>query len=134
MWPFSLARVTASTADAGGTFFPGSVSVPSISKKINFCSMLSSTIGIEAAGVELLIHAGIDTVSMNGDGFTSHVKEGQAVKKGDLLLTMDLEKIKAAGHPATIMVIVTNSDDLSSVEAAASGKLMPGDQIMRLQA
>lgn len=91
-------------------------------------------IGIEAAGVELLIHAGIDTVAMNGDGFTSHVKEGQAVKKGDLLLTMDLAKIDAAGHPATIMVIVTNSDDLSSVEAAASGKLMPGDRLMTLKA
>ncbi len=91
-------------------------------------------VGIEAAGVELLIHAGIDTVAMNGDGFTSHVKEGQSVKKGDLLLTMDLAKIDAAGHPATIMVIVTNSDDLSSVEAAASGKLMPGDRLMTLKA
>lgn len=91
-------------------------------------------IGIEAGGVELLIHVGIDTVAMKGDGFQSHVKEGQTVKKGDLLLTMDLEKIKAAGHPATIMVIVTNSDDLSSVEAAASGQLMPGDQLMRLKA
>ncbi len=91
-------------------------------------------IGIEAAGVELLIHVGIDTVSMKGDGFTSHIKEGQAVKKGDLLLTMDLEKIKAAGHPATIMVIVTNSDDLASAEASASGRVMPGDQLMRLKA
>lgn len=91
-------------------------------------------IGIEAAGVELLIHVGIDTVAMNGDGFRSHVKEGQMVKKGDLLLTMDLEKIKAAGHPATIMVIVTNSDDLSSVEASASGSLTPGDPLMRLKA
>ncbi len=91
-------------------------------------------IGIEAAGVELLIHVGIDTVAMNGDGFRSHVKEGQTVKKGDLLLTMDLEKIKAVGHPATIMVIVTNSDDLSSVEASASGSLTPGDPLMRLKA
>ena len=91
-------------------------------------------IGIEAGGVELLIHVGIDTVSMKGDGFKSHVSEGQSVKKGDLLLTMDLEKIKAAGHPATIMVIVTNSDDLASVEAAASGSLMPGDPLMRLKA
>ena len=91
-------------------------------------------IGIEAGGVELLIHVGIDTVGMNGNGFKSHITEGQTVKKGDLLLTMDLEKIKAAGHPATIMVIVTNSDDLSSVEASASGKLMPGDPLMRLKA
>ena len=47
---------------------------------------------------------------------------------------LDLGKIKAAGHPATIMVIVTNSDDLASVEASASGKLMPGDPLMRLKA
>lgn len=91
-------------------------------------------VGIEAEGVELLIHVGIDTVEMKGDGFKSHVKEGAAVKKGDLLLTMDLEKIKAAGHPATIMVAVTNSDDLTSVEAAASGQLMPGDRLMCLKA
>lgn len=91
-------------------------------------------IGIEAEGVELLIHVGIDTVAMKGDGFKSHVEEGQTVKKGDLLLTMDLEKIKAAGHPATIMVAVTNSDDLTSVEAVASGQLKPGDQLMCLKA
>ena len=91
-------------------------------------------IGIEAGGVELLLHVGIDTVDMKGDGFKSHIKEGQAVKKGDLLLTMDLGKIKAAGHPATIMVIVTKADDLASVEASASGKLMPGDPLMRLKA
>ena len=91
-------------------------------------------VGIEAEGVELLIHVGIDTVEMKGDGFKSHVKEGQTVKKGDLLLTMDLEKIKTAGHPATIMVAVTNSDDLASVEAVASGQVKPGDQLMRLKA
>ncbi len=91
-------------------------------------------VGIEAEGVELLIHVGIDTVEMKGDGFRSHIKEGQTVKKGDLLLTMDLNKIKASGHPATIMVAVTNSDDLSLVEATASGQLKPGDQLMRLKA
>ena len=91
-------------------------------------------VGIEAGGVELLIHVGVDTVEMKGDGFRSHVKEGQTVKKGDLLLTMDLEKIKAAGHPATIMVAVTNSDDLASVEAVASGQLKPGDRLMCLKA
>lgn len=91
-------------------------------------------VGIEAEGVELLIHVGIDTVEMKGDGFKSNVKEGQTIKKGDLLLTMDLAKIKAAGHPATIMVAVTNSDDLASVEAVASGQLKPGDNLMRLKA
>ena len=100
-------------------------------------SQLADTLhalGIEAGGVELLIHVGVDTVDMNGDGFKSHVKEGQMVKKCDLLLTMYLEKIKKAGNPTTIIVAVTNSDDLSSVEAAASGAVNPGDQLLALQA
>lgn len=91
-------------------------------------------VGLEAEGVELLIHVGVDTVEMKGDGFQSHVKEGQAVKKGDLLLTMDLKKIEAAGHPTTIVVVVTNSDDLASVEAAASGAVQPGNPLLRLKA
>ncbi len=91
-------------------------------------------VGIEAEGVELLIHVGVDTVEMKGDGFKSHVREGQAVKKGGLLLTVDLEKVKAAGHPSTIVVVVTNSEDLASVEAAASGAVRPGDPLMKLKA
>ena len=102
--------------------------------KISHLADTLHAVGIEAEGVELLIHVGIDTVEMKGDGFKSHVKEGQTIKKGDLLLTMDLAKIKAAGHPATIMVAVTNSDDLASVEAVASGQLKPGDNLMRLKA
>lgn len=100
-------------------------------------SQLADTLhalGMEASGVELLIHVGVDTVNMNGDGFKSHVKVGQAVKKGDLLLTMDLEKIKKAGHPTTIIMAVTNSDDLASVEAAASGAVNAGDRLLALKA
>lgn len=100
-------------------------------------SQLADTLhalGIEAEGVELLIHVGIDTVDMNGDGFKSYVKEGQRVKKGDLLLTMDLGKIQKAGHSSTIILAVTNSDDLSSVEAVASGNVKPGDRLLTLKA
>lgn len=100
-------------------------------------SQLAETLhalGIEAGGVELLIHVGVDTVEMKGDGFRSHVREGQTVKKGDLLLTVDLKKIEAAGHPTTIVVAVTNSDELASVEASASGAVRPGDPLMRLKA
>lgn len=111
----------------------GKVYSPMDGKIIQLADTLHA-VGIEAEGVELLIHVGIDTVEMKGDGFKSHVKEGQTVKKGDLLLSMDLEKLKAAGHPTTIMVAVTNSDDLASVEATASGQLKPGDQFMCLKA
>ena len=64
-------------------------------------------------GAELLIHVGIDTVSMNGDGFRLHVKEGDRVRLGDKLITFDPEKIKAAGHPTTTAFLVTDPGDLT---------------------
>ena len=89
-------------------------------------------VGLEAGGMEVLIHVGVDTVEMNGDGFTNAVKLNQNVKKGDLLLTMDLEKVRAAGHPTTIIMAVTNSDDFASVEVVGSGQLQPGDDLIRV--
>lgn len=59
-------------------------------------------------GMEILLHIGIDTVSMNGEGFTSYVKQGDRVKVGDKLIEFDSEKVKAAGHPVTTMLVITN--------------------------
>ena len=64
---------------------------------------------------ELLIHVGVDTVEMKGDGFTTLVAEGDKVVKGQKLMEFDLEKIKAAGHPDTVVVLLTNSDDYENV-------------------
>ena len=89
-------------------------------------------VGLEAGGMEVLIHVGVDTVEMNGDGFTNAVKLNQNVRKGDLLLTMSLEKVRAAGHPTTIIMAVTNSDDFASVEVLGSGQLQPGDDLIRV--
>ncbi len=66
-------------------------------------------------GMELLIHVGVDTVAMNGDGFDALVREGQQVKAGDKLITFDRDKIAAAGHPDVVVVLVTNSDDYEDV-------------------
>lgn len=60
-----------------------------------------------ANGMEILMHIGLDTVDMNGDGFTAHIKEGDKVKAGDRLVSFDPAKIKAAGHPATTMLVIT---------------------------
>ncbi len=68
-----------------------------------------------ANGLELLIHVGIDTVDMNGDGFKLFVDEGQKVHTGDPLIQFDPEKIKAAGHPLTTMLIVTGEGDAKNV-------------------
>lgn len=109
----------------------GKVYAPTDGKITQLADTLHA-IGIEIGGVELLIHVGVDTVDMNGDGFFSNVKMGAAVKKGDLLLTMDLDKIRAAGHPATVILAVTNSDDFASVEAVASGAIQLGDDVLRI--
>lgn len=90
-------------------------------------------VGIESQGMELLVHCGVDTVDMKGQGFTMLVKEGQEVKAGDPLLTMDLEVVKAAGHPTTIITAVTNSDDFAGVEQVKTGPVQPGDRVLTVR-
>ncbi len=68
------------------------------------------------SGMELLIHVGVDTVAMNGDGFDPQVAEGDQVKAGQLLLNFDIDKIKAANHPDTVVVLLTNADDYNDVK------------------
>lgn len=67
-------------------------------------------------GAELLIHVGIDTVDMGGDGFELLVKEGEAVKQGQPLIRFDPEKIRAAGHPTVTVFIVTDEGNYETVE------------------
>lgn len=80
-------------------------------------------------GAEVLLHIGIDTVSMAGDGSESLVAVGQAVKKGDLLGHFDPSKIAEAGLDDTTMMIVTNSADYQSVDILAQGHVLIGDQV-----
>ncbi|HHD5523867.1 sucrose-specific PTS transporter subunit IIBC [Streptococcus pyogenes] len=80
-------------------------------------------------GAEVLLHIGIDTVSMAGDGFESLVAVGQAVKKGDLLGHFDPSKIAEAGLDDITMMIVTNSADYQSVDILAQGHVLIGDQV-----
>lgn len=89
-------------------------------------------VGIEAGDIEILIHVGVDTVDMKGKGFTSEIEVGQKVKKGDLLLTMDLDEIHAAGHADTVILAVVNSDDFSVVDVIAEGEVKPGIGIMQI--
>ena len=77
-------------------------------------------IGISTdSGLELLIHVGVDTVQMNGDGFTPAVAEGDTVKQGDLLLNFDIDKIHKAGYADTVVFLLTNSDDYNDVKVNA---------------
>ncbi|CAN2924709.1 sucrose-specific PTS transporter subunit IIBC [Streptococcus dysgalactiae] len=80
-------------------------------------------------GAEILLHIGIETVSMAGDGFVSLVTAGQMVKKGDLLGQFDSTKIAQAGLDDTTMIIVTNSNDYHNINLLAQGKVAVGDQL-----
>ena len=87
-----------------------------------------------ANGAEILIHVGIDTVSMGGEGFDQKVAQGDKVKAGDVLGTFEAEKIAAAGLDDTTMVIVTNTADYTSVTPVAEGALAKGDAIIEVKA
>ena len=81
-------------------------------------------------GAEVLIHVGLDTVKMKGEGFEGHVKAGDKVKKGDLLLTVDLEKVKAAGYDIITPMLICNTGDYASVEAMADKQVAAGDDVL----
>lgn len=72
-------------------------------------------------GIELLIHCGLDTVKLNGKGFTAHIKQDQEVKKGDLMLELDPKFIEKQGYDPTTMILVTNTKDFNSVDPIKVG-------------
>ena len=84
-------------------------------------------------GVEILLHIGIDTVKLGGQYFEAHVSDGQEVKKGDLLISFDMDKIKAAGYKVTTPIIIGNTDDYASVEPVAQNSVSAGDIILKIK-
>ncbi|MBS4213749.1 beta-glucoside-specific PTS transporter subunit IIABC [Neobacillus rhizophilus] len=87
---------------------------------------------VSEQGAEILIHVGIDTVQLDGKYFTSHVKQGDKVSVGDLLVEFDIEKIKQAGYEVTTPVIVTNSSIYTEVTAARQGDIGEKEPILIL--
>ena len=82
-------------------------------------------------GIEILVHVGMDTVEMNGKGFKALVKEGDKVKAGTPLLKVDLDAIRAAGHPTATAIIVTNGDDLGELKMLAEGDILAGTPLFK---
>jgi len=83
-------------------------------------------------GAEVLIHLGIDTVDLNGKYFTTNVKKGDQVKKGDLLGTFDTKALKAADYDTTVMLVITNTNDYASVERLKNTEVKSGDKVVAL--
>ena len=86
-----------------------------------------------ATGAELLIHIGMDTVKLEGKGYEPQVKNGDKVRKGQLLMKFDMEAIQAAGFDVTTPIVVTNGDSFT-VKPAAEGEVAPGAVLMHLEA
>lgn len=84
-------------------------------------------------GVELLVHIGLDTVALKGEHFTAHKGNGDAVKKGDLLISVDLEAVKAAGYDVITPMVVCNTSDYQTVEAVTGSDVNPGDTVLILK-
>lgn len=83
-------------------------------------------------GCEILLHIGIDTVKLNGKYFTAHVSNGQAVKRGDLLITFDMDGIKNEGYKTVSPIIICNSDSYSELRAVTNGPVKQGQKLLEL--
>ncbi len=84
-------------------------------------------------GAEILIHVGMDTVKMNGDGFNPKKNQGDKVKKGELLLEFDIDKIKKAGYPVTTPVIISNTDNFAKVIPTETADIKAGDCLIEIE-
>lgn len=110
----------------GKVYAPGNGSV-----EATFAS--NHAIGLKLENnVELLIHVGIDTVNLEGKFFESHIKKGQEVKTGDLLITFDMQAIKDAGYDLTTMIIVTNTNDYLEVLPTKSHNVKVNDVLLEV--
>lgn len=79
------------------------------------------------SGIELLIHVGLETVNMNGEGFTAHIKEGDKVKVGDPLITCDLELIKEKASSTVIPIVIMNGEAVETIEPAGEKAAHKGE-------
>ena len=84
-------------------------------------------------GAELLLHIGINTVELGGKHFEAHVEAGQTVKQGDLLISFDIEAVKAAGYLCTTPMIVCNTEDYQSVTPTAEGEIQAGAGLLEIK-
>lgn len=123
----ALGKGIAIMPDEGRVYAP-------VDGKVSVVFPTKHAIGINSKdGAELLIHIGMDTVQLEGKGFTSHVEQDQEIKKGQLLMEFDVDGITDQGYDVTTPIIVTNSKDYNDVEVVADGQVNDGDNLINLK-
>ena len=123
---------------SSGTLGDGVAFVPSVGEVYAPCSGVISNfadtchaIGITSTdGVEILIHVGMDTVALKGEGFTPMAKTGDTIRKGQLLLKFDIDFITKKGYKVVTPMVVTNGDEISSLTPAAYGKVSSKEAVV----
>lgn len=111
----------------------GQICAPVAGKVVYIADTLHA-IGLETTeGTEILIHIGIDTVNLRGEGFLNHVQPESQVQPGQLLMEADLGKIREAGCLSTVVTLVTNLDPDRKVELIGEGNMKRGEAIMRIE-
>jgi len=102
--------------------------------KITTVFITGHAIGITTKeGVDLLIHIGMDTVNLKGEGFEVKVKDGKHIKQGDLLIVVDFDKLKEKGYRLETPVIICNPDQFKNITYTNPGNVNKGDVIMKVQ-
>lgn len=112
--------------EEGKVFAPADGTISAITETKHAVGMTSED------GAEILIHVGLDTVQLGGEGFVLHCKVGDKVKQGALLLEFDMEKIKEAGFPLTTPVLVSNMNQFVSLKATEDKKVKAGDTLLTI--
>ena len=126
---------------ASGVMGGGIAIVPSEGKlyapadgKVIVLADTGHAVGIAADnGAEILMHVGIDTVGLEGKPFTAHVKVGDHVNAGQLLMDIDLDYIRAQGLDTVTPIIITNTASYEAVEPCANGPVKVGDQVVTVR-
>ncbi len=83
-------------------------------------------------GVEILLHIGLDTVKLNGKYFVAHCAEGDTVKKGQLLMEVNLDAVKGEGYDVITPIVICNTQDMKAVNKEPAGNVTAGDPVMKV--
>ena len=132
IWPYGFVNTDQNFWGLNQPRFVGKVVAP-IDGKIGMVFGTKHAITMTSdSGIEILIHIGLDTVTLEGAPFTAHVEADQKVKAGDLMLEFDIEAIKAAGLDVTSPIVICNSDDYKEIKANAGQDVNTMDPVLTL--